>query len=995
MFGWRTIFDKGRSKETIASLRAKIESFRTLLDRNNHVLDSMAEAGEALGGDLLFDSQYLRRLAADLEDSTQKVVRDLSFITNNGYPALVEAFERVRSRVNEVLENKPSVPNVPYVLSLDEIDRDLSAAVGEKMACLGEIRNRLKYRVPDGFVITSRACMEVFRELRMADRLREVLGEGDLETSLARRIETRLSGLLVDACVPRKIVRSIRKALSGFAKRTEGPGMLALRSSAIGEDGDLSFAGLHETFLGVTPAGVLAHYRQILASLFTAAAVVYRIEHDEPLEHALMAVGCMGMVSARSSGVVYTLNPNDAERDVLIVSAAPGIGKMVVEGGGCLDRFVVSRTPPYRVLSREVRRKDQMYAIGPKGGIQRTPVPPDRRDVAAVSDEFLAELADTALKIERYMKSAQDIEWAQDEEGALVILQARPLQLRADTAAIGRQAHVAAGEHRVLLAGKGTIACGGIGYGHVVVVPDAEIPGVPLKDYVLVARFPSPHLAELVPGASAVITDIGASTGHLATITREFRVPAIVDAEIATRVLTCGAEITVDADENVVYEGRVDELLRYQALRRFSFESTREFRVLRRMLKWISPLNLRDPQARDFAPRSCQTYHDIVRFAHEKAVEYLLEGYDAGAMAKDPHCKTVDMAIPLDLVVLDLEKGLDVEPENPRCALEQIRCSPLRALLEGLNAPGVWSTEPADVDLVSLLSSAMSPSLLSASADGPPQRNLALVSDHYLNLNLRLGYHFNQIDSYVSDARNDNYIDFRFAGGLTEITRRTRRARMIAVILEEQGFVVDVVGDFVVARLKKFEQATMLERMRMLGLLIGFTRQMDVRMRGDSMIAKGVEEFMDSLYNTNVRRPCAREEGSMGKLVDVLVIDDEAIVCERLEEFLTSKGLRVEAFTESEKAVARMREATFDVVVTDLRMTGPSGMDILRLIRETQPSTVGILITAYGLSEDVREAQALEAFEVIAKPFQLAEIYKLVLKAAKRAKKVAKRADNK
>jgi len=211
------------------------------------------------------------------------------------------------------------------------------------------------------------------------------------------------------------------------------------------------------------------------------------------------------------------------------------------------------------------------------------------------------------------------------------------------------------------------------------------------------------------------------------------------------------------------------------------------------------------------------------------------------------------MAVPLDLAVIDLGGGLEVEGDDPRCTIDQIRCIPLGALLEGLNAPGAWSTEPADMDLGSFLSSAMGPSVLSASANGPPRRNLAVVSDRYLNLNLYLGYHFNQVDSYVSDVRNDNYIHFRFAGGLTDLARRARRVRMISIILEKQNFVVDVKGDFIVARLKKFERATMLARLRMLGLLIGFTRQMDVRMRGDFMIAKGVDEFMQALYNSQTR----------------------------------------------------------------------------------------------------------------------------------------------
>ena len=117
------------------------------------------------------------------------------------------------------------------------------------------------------------------------------------------------------------------------------------------------------------------------------------------------------------------------------------------------------------------------------------------------------------------------------------------------------------------------------------------------------------------------------------------------------------------------------------------------------------------------------------------------------------------------------------------------------------------------------------------------------------------------------------------------------------------------------------------------------------------------------------------------------MIDDEEIVCERLRDFLTAKGLDVEAFTESEKAVTRMKEKTFDVVITDLKMDGPTGVDVLRFIQDTQPSTMGILITAYGQIEKVREAEVFGAFEVVHKPFQLSDIYKLVLKAAKRAKK--------
>lgn len=124
----------------------------------------------------------------------------------------------------------------------------------------------------------------------------------------------------------------------------------------------------------------------------------------------------------------------------------------------------------------------------------------------------------------------------------------------------------------------------------------------------------------------------------------------------------------------------------------------------------------------------------------------------------------------------------------------------------------------------------------------------------------------------------------------------------------------------------------------------------------------------------------------MNDKLAVLILDDEPIVCERIKEYLDGKGFYVETFTESEKAIHRMEEKSFDVVVTDLKMSGPTGMDVLRFIRDKLPSTRGILITAYGVLESVREAEVLGAFEIVHKPFKLSEIYKAVVKAAKRAR---------
>ncbi len=119
----------------------------------------------------------------------------------------------------------------------------------------------------------------------------------------------------------------------------------------------------------------------------------------------------------------------------------------------------------------------------------------------------------------------------------------------------------------------------------------------------------------------------------------------------------------------------------------------------------------------------------------------------------------------------------------------------------------------------------------------------------------------------------------------------------------------------------------------------------------------------------------------------VLVLDDEEVVCERLKSHLEKKGFEVEAFTGSQAAIDRMVEKTFDVVITDMKMEGPTGLDVLHFVRRERPGTQVIVITGYGSLETIREAEYGGAFEFINKPFTSKAIEALTLKAAKKARK--------
>jgi len=125
----------------------------------------------------------------------------------------------------------------------------------------------------------------------------------------------------------------------------------------------------------------------------------------------------------------------------------------------------------------------------------------------------------------------------------------------------------------------------------------------------------------------------------------------------------------------------------------------------------------------------------------------------------------------------------------------------------------------------------------------------------------------------------------------------------------------------------------------------------------------------------------------VGKQIEVLVLDDEPIVCERLKDYLEKKEMMVETFNESRLALKRIEEKPFDVIITDLKMEGPTGIDVLVAAKKIAAKTEVIIITGYGSYETVRQAEFVGAFDYISKPFKMSDILNLVKKAAKKARK--------
>jgi DNA-binding NtrC family response regulator len=125
--------------------------------------------------------------------------------------------------------------------------------------------------------------------------------------------------------------------------------------------------------------------------------------------------------------------------------------------------------------------------------------------------------------------------------------------------------------------------------------------------------------------------------------------------------------------------------------------------------------------------------------------------------------------------------------------------------------------------------------------------------------------------------------------------------------------------------------------------------------------------------------------------IEVLVLDDEAIVGERLKDHLEKKDYLVETFTESKKALDRLAEKEFDVVITDLKMEAPGGLEVLRHVRDHTEGTQVIMITGFGSMEAVREAEFSGVFEFVHKPFSAKDLEAATKKAATKARRLRRR----
>ncbi|MGB6068563.1 MAG: PEP/pyruvate-binding domain-containing protein [Desulfomonilaceae bacterium] len=854
-----TIFKKRRGdlhtdsnvQELRAAFAVRYNDFKLLLTANNKALEIMSELEKALEGNQPLGMSFVRSRCTAVSVNVFKIIKHLDALAPGKYFDLYERFRLIQEAINRMLLQKKLPRGNKLVLPLRSIDRNMADQVGNKMANVAEMRNRIRLSVPNGFVISALAFQKFVEHNDLQTEIdRRIQASNSEEIDDLYRLSTGIQQLIIRAPVPGDVEKAILNAYRELESES-GPNVkISLRSSALGEDvAGTSFAGQFATRLNISSENIIRAYKEVVASKYGLPAITYRLSRGIPDEDIAMCVGCMVMLNAAAGGVMYSRNPLNIRDRSVIINSVWGLAKAVVDGTVAPDVFVVSTDGAPAIKQKDISIKEREFVCYPDEGVCRMELTGEKSASQSISDTQALALASMAVRLDEHYGEPQDIEWAVTSEGAIYILQCRPLQ-QLDRKGLGRPASGEPKEFGSVITRGGVTAASGIACGSVFIV-DKSVDKLKFPDgAVLVTSQSLPRWAPLLSRAVAVVTELGGVAGHLASVAREFGVPALFGVPAVTQSLKNGDLVTVDADGLTIYKGRVEPLLAGQEKKKNLMAGSPLYEILQCVTSYIVPLNLLDPDSTEFSPRRCITLHDITRFCHEKSVH---EMFNFGKEHRFPERSSKQLVchVPMQWWVINLDDGFKEDVKGKYVNLDNISSIPMLALWEGVVAVTWEGPPPVDAKgFMSILMQATANPALDPAMQSPyAARNYFMISKNFCSLTSRFGFHFSTVEALVGDRALENYASFTFKGGAADHARKARRAIFIGGILEEFGFRVKVMKDSLFARLEGEDQEVMRKRLRILGYLIIHTRQLDMVMSNDTAIHKYKNKILGDIHS--------------------------------------------------------------------------------------------------------------------------------------------------
>lgn len=297
-------FGKKRKIDITDEVREKYQIFVKLLAENDSALELISELQNKYHGRTIFTIPYLQNVIKKLLISSQNIVHLLNELTDGKYEVLEEVNNRISSEIRDVMTGKREPVVIFTSIPLDEAYREIADKIGDKMANLGEMKNRLGLPVPNGFAITVCAYNQFLEYNGLDVVIPKILEKVDKDdTQSLMKAEQTIKDLIRKASLPLELSEYLREGYEEVSRQNPGC-FVSIRSSALGEDGEASFAGQYTTLLNVPPKNLEPSYKEVIASKYNARAIYYRMKKGYRDEDVAMSAGVLEMVRAKVAGVI-------------------------------------------------------------------------------------------------------------------------------------------------------------------------------------------------------------------------------------------------------------------------------------------------------------------------------------------------------------------------------------------------------------------------------------------------------------------------------------------------------------------------------------------------------------------------------------------------------------------------------------------------------------------------------------------------------------------
>jgi pyruvate,water dikinase len=802
------------------------------------VLKDISDMEEKLQGEYLFDLNYIRTLLAEIRKGVGAIINNMIALGGVKYKKLKECYMQIDSEIARILPGGRTIEEDAFIRFFDHIRKENAYSVGSKNAQLGEMKSRLDLPVPDGFAITAWAYKHFIDANDLQHKISQLIQSlniksyGDLQ-----QVSDKIQEMVTSAPIPDELADDINNSYKKLRENNPGA-RFALRSSAIGEDTEFSFAGQYRSVLNVRAAELLKSYRDVLASKFTPQAIYYFLSHSMSEDELAMCVGCIVMVNTKSSGVIYTRDPVGTDEDSVIINSIFGLGKYLVDGTISPDIYGVSRAEN-SVTEKMISYKTRRLEMHPDGGTIDSVLPYETGNNPSLTDDEARTLAELAVKIEEHYGCPQDIEWAIDQDGQIYVLQTRPLrvikppdaEVKIDTSGLEQ------------LTEGGFTICPGAGGGPVYRISSVnDLNDVP-SGVILITPHSFPGIVTVMGKINGLIAETGGMASHMATIAREYGIPAIGNIK-ETGMLQTGDMVTLDSTATVVYKGLHEELIEQRKPERDLFDDLDIYNILKQMTNHIAPLNLLNPQDPDFLSENCRTLHDITRFCHQKAMEEMFYGASELKNKDNISCR-LKSEIPLAVNIIFIDREIPEKEKERWIDEKKIDSAPMDSFWRGVLHEG-WPAPAKPQDMKGLFG-VFATTMTRSEDERFSEKSFAILSKEYMILSLRMGYHFSTIEAMVTDEENKNYIRMEFKDGGATVERRVRRVKLLTDILTRVGFENYSKGDFLDSRMSYQDAPSIKEALYLLGRLTVITKQLDMALSNDAIAKWYTGDFLKKL----------------------------------------------------------------------------------------------------------------------------------------------------